>query len=209
MLIKRNPKEKVGVFGKVNGKLKVIEYSDMSDEDVTAQNSDGSLKYGAGSIAIHLINTDFVEDEVRDGFKLPYHVARKKILHLDEEGQFVQPIEPNGYKFETFVFDALGDTKNSVIMEVKREEEFSPVKNAAGEDSADTARQDLSNLYGSWLEKAGYQIPKTSNGDVDALIEISPLYAQDEKSFIQKMPKDQPLEFPLTIGSDWNEARDV
>ena len=91
-------------------------------------------------------------------------------------------------------------------MEVKREEEFSPVKNATGEDSTKTARQDLSNLYGSWLEKAGYEIPRSSQGDVDVLIEISPLYASNKESFIQKMPKGISLSFPLSIDTDWDEA---
>ena len=43
------------------------------------------------------------------------------------------------------------------LVEVRREEEFAPVKNAPGiiEDSPDSARGLLSKLHQSWLEKQG------------------------------------------------------
>ncbi|MFH1943839.1 MAG: UDPGP type 1 family protein [bacterium] len=200
MLRKRDFAEKLGVFGRVNGKLKVVEYSDLSDEDMTATNPDGSLKYEAGSIAIHLLNIRFVEQEVCEGFKLPYHVAHKKIPYLNEGGEQVMPEQPNGYKFETFVFDALENTTHSVVMEIDRREEFSPVKNGEGEDSPETAVRDLTNFFGRWLEAAGATAPKKSNGDVDGFVEISPLYAMNLDMFIKRAPKDLSFETALYVG---------
>lgn len=171
MAMKTGPDEKVGVFGRIDGVLKVIEYSDMEQSDMTATNPDGSLKYGAGSIAIHLIDIDFVKQEVADGFRLPYHRAHKKIPILNADGKTITPDAPNGYKFETFVFDALSDTTSSIIMEVIRKDEFSPVKNLTGVDSAESAKRDLSNYSIRQLIKHGV----FTTEDVKGLVEVSEL----------------------------------
>lgn len=189
MVRKFDPLEKVGHFVNVEGRLKVIEYSDLSDADMQARLPDGSLKYEAGSIGIHLINTGFAEDQIRDGLKLPVHIAHKKIPALGEDGVIVHPDEPNSYKFETFVFDALQNARKSVILEVDRKEEFSPIKNREGVDSPKTARQDLNNFFGSWLEAAGHKIPRDQNGRVRCDIEIHPLFARTKEEFIRKVPK--------------------
>ncbi|MFC1501786.1 UTP--glucose-1-phosphate uridylyltransferase [bacterium] len=199
MLRKRNPQEKVGLFGRVNGRLTVIEYSDMSEDDKKAKNPDGSLKYGAGSIAIHLINVDFVQHEVTGGFKLPYHVTHKKIPHLDEMGEQILPDEPNGFKFEAFVFDALKDTSHSIVMEVVREDEFSPVKNKDGVASPETAKRDLSNFFGRWLESADISVSRDDEGNVEGAIEIHPLFARNKEEFLNKGPHDYIFEGSLFI----------
>ena len=186
MVRKRHSQERVGVFGRVDGTLRVIEYSDMSDEDMEALDDEGRLMYDAGSIAIHALDVRFVEAEVLDGFKLPYHVAHKKIPFIDDEGRIIQPALPNGYKFETFVFDALMDAKNAIVMEVDRKKEFSPVKNHSGEDSPETATRDLSELYGKQLEAVGLELPRDADGHVMGRIEISPLYEVDETILLQQ-----------------------
>jgi UDP-N-acetylglucosamine/UDP-N-acetylgalactosamine diphosphorylase len=189
VLAKRDPYEKLGVIGYQNGKLTVIEYSDLSNEDMEARNSDGQLKFNAGSIAIHCINRTFIENLTNGKLIMPYHRAHKKIPYIDETGKRINPEVPNGYKFEMFIFDALQFTTQSVVMEVERSEEFSPVKNAEGEDSAGTARQALCDLYGNWLEKAGVPVER-KNGNVTGRLEISPLFAIDENEFAVKCPKN-------------------
>lgn len=186
MLKKRSPYEKLGHFGMVDGRLYVVEYSDMSDEDMLSRNPDGSLKYNAGSPAIHVIHPDFVLQEMEGGLRLPYHIAQKKIPFLDESGDLIIPEIPNGYKFEAFIFDALHDTTKSVILEAAREKEFSPVKNKTGEDSPETARRDLTNYFGEWMEAAGMHIPRDSTGNVQGMIEISPLFANTKEVFVKK-----------------------
>jgi len=186
MVRKKSPEEKVGVFGIVNNRLKVVEYSDLSPEDKKARDHNSNLKYSGGSIAIHIINRDFVRQEVQGGFKLPYHIAHKKVPYLDEKGNLITPDYPNAYKFETFVFDALQDTTFSVILEVARDKEFSPVKNKEGPSSPETAKQDMSNYFASWLEKAGNAVPRDREGKVKGFIEISPLYARNEEEFLEK-----------------------
>ena len=67
----------------------------------------------------------------------------------------MEPDAPNAVKFETFLFDALPSARRTVTVEAAREDEFSPIKNAEGADSPETARRDLNRLYARWLEAAG------------------------------------------------------
>jgi UDP-N-acetylglucosamine/UDP-N-acetylgalactosamine diphosphorylase len=187
------PEEKVGIYCFANKKICVIEYSDLSKEDMFAKDDDGELVYSAGNIAVHMIEIDFIERENKGGLKLPYHVARKKMQSVDGE--------IDGVKFETFVFDALADVDNYAIMEVKRDEEYAVVKNATGEASAENSKEICTEEYARWLEAAGVDIPK-KDGKVDGVIEISPLYALDKDEFIEKY-KDRPElkgDFELYIG---------
>lgn len=184
VLRKAFPEEKIGIICKINGKTRVVEYSDLSDDDMYAKTADGELKFWAGSIAIHVINTDFIEKENIAGFKLPYHIAEKNIPFVDENGVLIKPAEKNGYKFETFVFDALQHCERTISIEVARELEFSALKNKTGVDSEETTIRDLNRLYRDWLKSAAVSI-----ADDVKNIEISPLFANTEKELIEKQDK--------------------
>lgn len=197
---KRHADEKLGVLGKIDGRLGVIEYSDLSDADKMAQNPDGGLKFRAGNLAIHVFDLEFLEDEIKQGSRLPWHVAHKRIPFLDRAGKRIEPDTPNGYKFETFVFDAFRDAERTVILEVKRNEEFSPVKNATGLDSPETARRDLANYFAAWLERAGIPIPKDAQGNLHGAVEISPLFALNEEELKSRIPRDLTFDGELYLG---------
>jgi UDP-N-acetylglucosamine/UDP-N-acetylgalactosamine diphosphorylase len=170
-LKKREPLEKVGNFCLVDGRVTVIEYSDLPEEEATARNSDGSLRFELGSIAIHIINRSFVEHLCQGGgFSLPLHRAVKKIPCLDENGELAEPASENGVKLETFVFDALPLAQRSIILETLREEEFAPVKNAHGQDSPEVTAKMLSERAAKWIRAAGAEVP-------DCTIDMSPLFA--------------------------------
>lgn len=178
---KIHPDERVGVLGYINDKLGVIEYTELNDEERHAVNPDGSLKFMAGNTAIHMLNVEFINQLISNGFHLPYHAARKKIPYIDENGKMVKPQEINGIKFETFIFDALKYAGHSVVMEVDRQEEFLPLKNMSGQNSPETVRHDLIRLYNSWLKAAGgFEI-----GDYP--VEVSPLFAADKEEFVERI----------------------
>ena len=196
---KRSYEEKVGVIARVDGRTRVIEYSDMSDDMRYATNEMEEMLYWAGSIAIHMVRRDFVEQLTGEGgFRLPYHKANKLIPALDEKGN---PMEQNGIKFETFIFDALPLAEKSITMEVLREDEFAPVKNKTGEDSLESSMTMQSDLHASWLKKAGAVVDK------DVLVEISPLFALDrEDLLVHKSEIPRHIETDLYLKKPGEEA---
>jgi UDP-N-acetylglucosamine/UDP-N-acetylgalactosamine diphosphorylase len=194
-VIKNAAKEKVGNFCLIDGKVNVIEYSDLPDDVAERRNPDGSLAFRLGSIAIHIINTSFIEKLNTRSFSLPLHRAVKKIPHIDAQGNHVEPTEPNGVKLESFIFDALPMASNSIILEIDRAEEFAPTKNATGVDSAESCRTMMVERAARWLEAAGIKIPRKADGSCDCTIEMAPAFAlepEDVKAKRQDVPSIEP-----------------
>jgi UDP-N-acetylglucosamine/UDP-N-acetylgalactosamine diphosphorylase len=170
--------EKVGNFCIADGKLQVIEYSDLPESLAVQTNADGSLKFNAGSIAIHALRVSFIERLNSGGeLHLPWHRAEKKVPYVDHHGQLIKPDKPNAVKLEQFVFDAIPLAANPIVVTTDRAEEFSPVKNAEGGDSPATCRRDQIRRHAKWLTAAGVRVPMRSDGEPDCTIEISPLFA--------------------------------
>ncbi len=140
-VVKANPHEKVGVFCKRNGRPSVIEYSEISNEMAEATDENGELLYGESNLLCNLFDINAVER--MGSLPLPYHIAYKKATYIDKDGELIVPDSPNAYKFESFLFDTFGTLDEMLVLRVKREEEFAPVKNAdsAGVDCPSTARK--------------------------------------------------------------------
>lgn len=131
--------EKMGVLCLEDGRPSVVEYYEMSKEMAEATDDRGELLYAFGVILNYLFRVDELERIV--GKSLPVHVVEKKIPYITEDGTYVKPQEPNGYKFETLVVDMIRMMENNLPYEVVREKEFAPIKNLHGVDSLDTARE--------------------------------------------------------------------
>jgi len=194
-LVKAHPTEKIGNFCLVDNRMTVFEYSDLPDKYANKRNADGSLVFELGSIAIHIISVSFVEklNENVDGFVLPIHRAVKKIPFVDSKGKLVKPAGPNGVKLETFVFDALPFAEKSIILRTIRSQEFAPVKNAFGEDSAEITRHMISARAANWLESAGIEVPRTPDGSPDCVIEIDPAFAICKEDVAEKKDNIPPI----------------
>ncbi len=128
-----------------------------------------------------------------EGHSLPLHRAVKKIPHIDPQGQRVEPKQPNGVKLESFIFDAIPLAERSIILEIDRSEQFAPVKNATGEDSAEVTRRMMIERAAAWLESAGVKVPRKPDGSPDCVLEIAPSFALDRADVAAKKDKVPPI----------------
>lgn len=102
-----------------------------------------------------------------------------------------------------FVFDAIEQARNPVVIETLRREEFSAVKNATGVDSPDTCREAQLLLAVDWLKQAGCKVPVDARGLPLHPIEISPLFADSAQALMVKKDLLRSLDFskPLYLGA--------
>lgn len=202
---KRNATEAVGLIVLKNGMPDVVEYSEIDKETAEARDpkSPDILKYRAANIVNHYYSFRLFESIENWAAKLPHHVARKKIPYVDPEtGDTIKPERPNGIKLEQFVFDVFPMImlEKFASLEVKREDEFSPLKNAkgTGEDDPDTSRKDIMQQGRRWIEAAGGIV----EGEADEAggVEVSPSisYGGEGLGFL----KGQRIKTPALIESE-------
>jgi len=192
-VLKCEPLERVGNFVVINDRVTVIEYSDLPDELAYQRRDDDRLMFEWGSIAIHIINRSFVERINTRGFSLPWHHADKRVPYINENGNLIDPSQPNAVKLETFVFDALPLAEKSIILEIVRSEQFAPIKNASGVDSLPSSQALQIDRAARWMTLAGINVPRKPDGSPDVLIEISPLFALDADELARKYAQLRPL----------------
>ncbi len=187
MVPKSAPGEKVGVFCRQNGKTVVIEYSDLPlARQQETDPETGRLRFLAGSIALHVLDREFVRRMARSDHGLPFHRADKTIPVIDAAGNLVKADKPNGIKFEMFVFDALPFARNPVVVETRRADDFSPVKNADGADSPATCQADQLRQFVRWLQAAGVAVVTDGSGLPSCVFEVAPSFGEDEETFTAK-----------------------
>ncbi len=169
MLAKTGPFEKLGNFCVADGRTEIIEYSDLPDALAESRNADGSLRFIAGSPAIHVIARGFVERLTAGGrLSLGWHRADKKVPCLDGDGNRVKPEESNAVKLESFIFDAMPLAQRTMILEGSRRDLFGPTKNPTGVDSVESCRELLIARDLRRLAAAGVEVP------AGVKVEVSP-----------------------------------
>lgn len=200
VVAKVGPKERMGVFARVDGRCTIIEYSDLPETLSQQTDQNGRLRLWAGSPAIHLFDLNFLEKVTAKSGGLDFHVARKKVPFLDDAGRFVEPVAENALKFERFVFDVLPLAERWTVVEAARSEEFAPLKNAEGADSPATVHAAMVNLAAEWLEKAGARLSRQPDGKPAHPVEISPLFALEAADVARKVPAGTVIEGPKYFG---------
>ncbi len=198
VVAKRSPEDRVGNVVSVDGRLHVVEYSDLPDEFAQLRSADGSLMVWAGSIAVHVINVDLLRRSVTDRQALPFHLAHKRVPFLDDEGRRIDPPAPNAIKFERFIFDLMPHARKGLVVEVDPAEAFSPLKNAPGSatDSPQWVRERMIDLHRRWLSDAGVRLSET------AAVEISPLWALDADEAARKSARGARVVRPTYFSPD-------
>lgn len=210
--------EPVGVVCRVRGVTQVVEYSEIQPETAELRGPGGELVYSAGNICNHFFTRAFLQDAAASyKDQLKQHVALKKVPYLDASGRQVTPSTPNAIKMERFVFDVFPFSRNFVVFEVEREEEFSPLKNADGltadgptADSPTTARNALlaqhcrwvTAAHGTLLDEDGNPLPPRASASAvnkpPARCEISPLVSYSGEG-LEELLRGRTLQTPLLL----------
>lgn len=193
VVFKEKPEEKVGVLAVVDGQCAIIEYSDLPAAMAAEREADGTLRFRAGSPAIHIFSMPLLERATGRESGLGFHIARKKVEHFDPAtGRVVKPATENALKFEKFVFDALPMAERWLAVEAVRAEEFAPLKNATGADSAEEVRKAMVALHAGWLKAAGVDAKNHA-------VEVSPLFSLDAEELKGKITRNLVLDGPLLL----------
>jgi len=199
VISKLYPTERLGNLVQIDGRVRIIEYTELPEKLANERSADEKLRIWAGSPAIHLFNVNFLRRLAGGEIELPYHIAHKAVAHLDLAGRVVKPDKPNALKFERFVFDALPLAESVVAMECARSDEFEPLKNATGENSPASVRQALSDQYAGWLEEAGASVARNAAGHAAAPIEVSPLVGLSADDLREKVEPGVRIEKPFVL----------
>ncbi|KPA81048.1 putative UDP-N-acetylglucosamine pyrophosphorylase [Leptomonas pyrrhocoris] len=167
---KASAEERVGVFALTDGEWGVVEYTEIGTERALQRDDvSGELAYNCGNIASHCCSVDFLKLAAKDmQTSTFYHAARKNIAT-------VNGIVP-AIKMEAFIFDEFklakqvptrphggGDRLDAFqIMQVDRNAEFAPIKNAEGAatDTATTAADLVLQLHTKWVAEAVMAAPE-------------------------------------------------
>lgn len=128
---KNLPEERVGVVVSTEKGPRIIEYSEMEENELKALSSDGLLKHRCANISLFCFDMDFIKQSSRCA--LPWHLAYKAITVGGSKG----------WKFETFIFDVMAQTNRIKVLLYPRLECFAPLKNEKGEDSIQTVQSAL------------------------------------------------------------------
>lgn len=122
--------ESVGRLAVLNGDKGVVEYTELP--------AGSEAQFTNANIGIHMYSMKFLDDAANG--EMPYHLALKKLAHLDSK---LAVVKDEVLKFEKFYFDAFKYADKHNTLQVDRQGEFSPLKNKVGNDSIETAYNDL------------------------------------------------------------------
>jgi len=195
VVAKGDPADRVGNLVTVDGRARIIEYSDLTDAAAGRRQPDGSLTLWAGNIAVHAFDVAFLARMAEEA-ALPFHRALKKVPFVDEQGNSIEPSQPNALKFERFIFDLLPLAARTLGVEMDEAESFAPLKNASGasKDTPETVRAAMIALHAKWLRQAGAIV------DDGVPVEIGPLFALDAEDLAKKIAAGTRVSEPRYFG---------
>jgi UDP-N-acetylglucosamine/UDP-N-acetylgalactosamine diphosphorylase len=125
---RNNPKESVGILVKQDDGIRVVEYSEINEEDRFNE------KHCFANISLFLFSMDFIQNAALREKEMPLH----KALKSSTSSQY--------WKFEKFIFDVLPFANKVKVVEFDRKICFSPLKNLTGDQSLKTVQYDMQML---------------------------------------------------------------
>lgn len=159
-ILRERADEKVGVVGSHQGKIRVIEYFELPEEEREAFQGN-QLKWRVSHITLFCFSMEFIY-RAKD-ISLPWHFARKNNL----------------FKCERFVFDLLDAMKTPRVIVYPRPETYAPLKNAMGENSPESVRAAL-------LEFDRREWQRVTGRETQAVFELDPSFYYPTADLIAK-----------------------
>lgn len=149
--------DKISVFCKKGGKPSILEYTYLTEEMEKSKDKQGRDCFRDINILCHLFSIEILEK--LNNIDLPYHRTFKKNAFINYEGVKEVPQKPNSFKFEKFIFDAFEKANDMLLLRVKEEEEFAPIKDFNGIYSPETATE----KYIAYWKQHGKIVKKREN----------------------------------------------
>jgi UDP-N-acetylglucosamine/UDP-N-acetylgalactosamine diphosphorylase len=137
-VLRTKEEQKLGVF---THKCHVVEYSELPPQRFLEKNKKGSLLFQCANISQFCFSLEWINSILSNS--LPMHLAHKSVRFLSESGETLLSDQPNGYKFEYFIFDLFIWAKKMGVLAYPIEDLFSPLKNFSGNDSPKTVQKSL------------------------------------------------------------------
>lgn len=133
-IFREDPLESVGVLVEKEGRIQVVEYTELPQEEKTSKTAEGNLTHPCANITLFAMKLSQIQD-----YELPLHLAHKAIpMQCDPS-----PLKPNAWKFEKFIFDIFPLIERIGVLVYPRGECFAPLKNLHGIDSVETVQRAL------------------------------------------------------------------
>jgi UDP-N-acetylglucosamine/UDP-N-acetylgalactosamine diphosphorylase len=202
-IAKQDAQDKTGNIVELDGRIQMIEYTEMPTQLAEQTTPDGQLQFWAANIAVHIFKTSFLQQLARDPTALPFHTAHKTVAHIDDLGNQIHPAEPNAIKFERFIFDSLSVSPKTTVIEADRNLVFAAVKNRASAsfNTVHTCQQAISALHRNWLIAAGVQV------DMNITVEIDPRWARNAQQVRERSDLPETIKTDLFLTSPRSTAR--
>lgn len=150
-IFKEDATSNIAVFCKKYNKPAILDYNNISEELSNKTDENGNFFYRDINIVSHLISIDALKEICN--LKLPYHRAYKKNSFINYEGTKEVPSSPNSFKFETFIFDAFSHFNDMLLLRVKKEDEFAPIKDFTSQYNPEIAKD----MYEDYQKRNGYK----------------------------------------------------
>jgi UDP-N-acetylglucosamine/UDP-N-acetylgalactosamine diphosphorylase len=161
-IVRQSKDEKVGVVGNMNGQLRVVEYTELPENEKNAVDVDGTLRCKIANTGLFTFRMDFIEGLAKNPhFFLPWHLAQKsaEVMLSTSKGYFKEKVKI--WKCESFFFDVLNFTsQGSKVLVYPREEIYAPLKNATGSHSLEELQKTLQDAdRQTFMKVTGKELP--------------------------------------------------
>jgi len=178
-------------LARVNKCYTVLEHSEIDEKKRVAVNSKGELLYNATHLVINNFSLKFVKEFCSTNIRqLPVHIAKRNFnSFLNGEMTSIPCI-----KLELFAFDIFQYATSLHAIEMRRDEEFSPLKNSdqTGRDCPSTCKEHLSNLHKSFITRSGGKL------EGSGYCEISPLISYTGEG-LESFVKNKTFQLPFQL----------